>query len=105
MEVGTSVLLEICAVHESLFGTKRTCRSPNRMSAFGGRADVSHGVFYEYTPLVRLRWSQSFYLDHKRLADLHERFLSPVERRDKTLYLAVAQTPYVAPIIHTHRGA
>src|SRR5258707_9541393 len=30
-------------------GTKRTCRSPNRMSAFGGRADVSHGVFYEYT--------------------------------------------------------
>jgi len=31
-------------------GTKRTCRSPHRMSAFGGRADVSHGVFYEYTP-------------------------------------------------------
>jgi hypothetical protein len=22
------------------------------MSAFGGRADVSHGVFYEYTPLA-----------------------------------------------------
>jgi hypothetical protein len=34
----------------SAIGTKRTCRSPNRMSAFGGRADVSHGVFYEYTP-------------------------------------------------------
>jgi hypothetical protein len=31
-------------------GTKRTCRSPNRMSAFGGRADVSHGAFCEYTP-------------------------------------------------------
>jgi len=26
MEVGTSILLEICAVHESLFGTFRTSR-------------------------------------------------------------------------------
>jgi len=28
MEVGTSILLEICAVHESLFGTKPTCVDP-----------------------------------------------------------------------------
>jgi hypothetical protein len=34
----------------SASGPKRTCRSPHRMSAFGGRADVSHAVFYEYTP-------------------------------------------------------
>jgi hypothetical protein len=30
----------ICAVHESAFGTKRTSRDTQPMSAFGGKADI-----------------------------------------------------------------
>src|SRR5262249_3930860 len=30
----------ICAVHESAFGTKRTSRHAQSMSAFGGKADI-----------------------------------------------------------------
>jgi hypothetical protein len=29
------------AVHESAFGTKRTCRMAQSMSAFGGKADIA----------------------------------------------------------------
>ena len=29
------------AMHMSAFGTKRTCRSPSAMSAFGGKADIN----------------------------------------------------------------
>jgi len=32
--------LAIAEVHESAFGTKRTCQSLSAMSAFGGKADV-----------------------------------------------------------------
>jgi hypothetical protein len=40
MEVGTSILLEICAVHESLFGPKPTSNGCPQMSAFGGKVDI-----------------------------------------------------------------
>src|SRR5262249_1890925 len=38
---GTIILLEICAVHESAYGTKRTSRGCVPMSAFGGKADIA----------------------------------------------------------------
>src|SRR5262249_22601643 len=44
----------VAAMHESAFGTKRTCPSCRSTSAFGGKADIvgsSHlSRFYEYTP-------------------------------------------------------
>ena len=41
MEVGTSILLEICAVHKSLFGTKRTSSDVRSSVANGGKADIT----------------------------------------------------------------
>ena len=41
LEMGAIILVEICAVHESAFGTKRTSHSCRRMSAFGGKADIA----------------------------------------------------------------
>jgi len=35
-----SIVQFFVAVHEPAFGTKRTCRSRQRMSAFGGKADI-----------------------------------------------------------------
>src|SRR6516225_11045656 len=34
------------AVHESAFGTKRTCQSRSAMSAFEGKADMTRAGFY-----------------------------------------------------------
>jgi hypothetical protein len=39
--MGTIILLEICAVHESAYGTKRTSQQAKPMSASGGKADIS----------------------------------------------------------------
>ena len=44
------VKISLANPEPSTHGTKRTCRSAHRMSAFGDKADVSHGVFYEYMP-------------------------------------------------------
>jgi hypothetical protein len=41
LEMGTIILLDICAVHESAYGTKRTSQHAEPMSAFGGKADIT----------------------------------------------------------------
>ena len=40
---GDQIEMFFAAVHESAFGTKRTCRDEERMSAFEGKADITRG--------------------------------------------------------------
>ncbi len=52
MEVGTSVLLEICAVHESLFGPSRHFAAAQQFGPIWGEADINHraGFMMGWTP-------------------------------------------------------
>ena len=46
--MGTSILLEICAVHESLFGTSRTCPDVRVESVMRSKAD--HDSLIKHAP-------------------------------------------------------
>jgi hypothetical protein len=39
--MGAIILVEICAVHEAAYGTKRTSKMFPLMSAFGGKAGIA----------------------------------------------------------------